>query len=126
MRARHERLGISDPHYVRLEPGQVRRWLEDKAPEQACGTSNNWGACPLATYLREAHGAYDIRVGAHTYRMLLPAGDTGDCLLPDWAARFVDYVDAGPDLRRVTAAEALELLERAAPARGWAQTQNVG
>ena len=25
-----ERLGISDPHYVRLEPGKVRRWLEDR------------------------------------------------------------------------------------------------
>jgi hypothetical protein len=91
--------------------------------------SNTWGACPLATYLREAHDAYDIRVGEHTYRMLLPEGDTGECPLPDWAARFVDYVDAGPDLRqvtvaealelleRVTAAEALELLERAAPVR---------
>jgi hypothetical protein len=44
--------------------------------------------------------------------MLLPEGDTGDCPLPDWAMRFVGYVDAGPDLRRVTAAEALELLER--------------
>jgi len=25
-----ERLGISDPHVVRLEPGKVRRWLEDR------------------------------------------------------------------------------------------------
>jgi hypothetical protein len=37
--------------------------------------------------------------------------------------RFVAYVDAGPDLRRVTAAEALELLERATSAPVWAQTQ---
>jgi hypothetical protein len=75
-------------------------------------------------YLREAHDADDIRVGEHTYRMLLPEGDTGDCPLPDWAARFVDYVDAGPDLRPVTAAEALELLERATSPRVWAQTRN--
>ena len=125
-RAWQERRGISDPHDVRLEPGKVRRWLADKAPEQVCGMSNTWGACPLATYLREAHDAYAIRVGEHTYRMILPEGDTGDCPLPDWAERFVDYVDAGPDLRRVTAAEALALLERAAPSRVWAQTQKVG
>ena len=122
MRAWQERRGISDPHDVRLEAGKVRRWLVDKAPEQVCGMSHTWGACPLATYLREAYDAYDIRVGEHTYRMLLPEGDTGDCALPDWATRFVDYVDAGPDLRRVTAAEALELLERAAPPRVWTQT----
>jgi hypothetical protein len=74
-------------------------------------------------YLREAHDADDIRVGEHTYRLLLPAGDTGDCPLPAWAMRFVDYVDAGPDLRQVTVAEALALLERAAPPRAGAQTQ---
>ena len=117
MRAMQERKGISDSHDVRLEPGKVRRWLEDRAPEQVCGTSNCWGRCPLATYLREAYDACDVRVGEHTYRMMLPKGDTGDCPLPDWATRFVDYVDAGPDLRQVTAAEALELLERAAPLR---------
>jgi hypothetical protein len=33
--------------------------------------SHTWGACPLATYLREAYDAYDIRVGEQTYRMLL-------------------------------------------------------
>jgi hypothetical protein len=55
--------------------------------------------------------------------MMLPEGDTGDCPLPDWAMRFVDYVDAGPDLRRVTAAEALELLERATSPRVWPQTR---
>jgi hypothetical protein len=120
--SRQERLGLGDPRYVRLESGKVRRWLEGKAPEQVCGMSTCWGACPLATYLREATDAYDIRVGEHTYRLLLPEGDTGDCPLPAWAARFVDYVDAGPDLRRVTAAEALELLERATSARVWAQT----
>jgi hypothetical protein len=120
------RLDIRDPHDVRLEPGKMRQWLEGQAPEQVCGMSTCWGRCPLATYLREANGAYDIRVGEHTYRMLLPEGDTGDCPLPDWAMRFVDYVDAGPDLRRVTAAEALALLERAATARVWAQTQKAG
>jgi hypothetical protein len=124
--SRHERLDIRDPCYVRLEPGKMRQWLEGKAPEQVCGMSNCWGRCPLATYLREANDASDIRVGEHTYRLLLPAGDTGDCPLPDWAMRFVDYVDAGPDLRRVTVAEALELLERAAPAHLWAQTQKAG
>jgi hypothetical protein len=45
--------------------------------------STCWGRCPLATYLREAHDAYDIRVGEHTYRMILPEGDTGDCPLPN-------------------------------------------
>jgi hypothetical protein len=124
--SKQERLDIRDPRYVRLEPGKMRQWLEGKAPEQVCGMSNCWGRCPLATYLREANGAYDIRVGEHTYRMLLPEGDTGDCPLPDWAMRFVDYVDAGPDLRRVTVAEALELLERAASPRVWAQTQKAG
>ena len=117
--SRQERPGISDPRYVRLEPSKMRQWLVSKAPEQTCGMSTCWGACPLATYLREAYDAYDIRVGEHTYRMMLPEGDTGDCPLPAWAARFVDYVDAGPDLRRVTAAEALELLERAAPSCVW-------
>ena len=121
--SRQERQDLSDPRDAGLEPGQVRRWLEGKAPEQTCGMSTCWGACPLATYLREAHDAHDIRVGEHTYRMVLPEGDTGDCPLPDWAERFVDYVDAGPDLRRVTAAEALELLERATSPRVWAQTQ---
>ena len=50
------------------------------------------GVCPHATYLREAHDAYDIRVGEHTYRMMLPEGSTGYCALPDWATRFIDYV----------------------------------
>ena len=103
----------------------MRQWLEGKAPEQVCGTSTCRGTCPLATYLREANDAYDVWVGEHTYRLLLPEGDTGDCALPDWATRFVDYVDAGPDLRPVTAAEALELLERAAPACVLAQTQKA-
>jgi hypothetical protein len=124
--SRHERLDISDPHDIRLEPGKVRCWLEDKAPEQVCGTSTCRGTCPLATYLREANDASDVWVGEHTYRLLLPEGDTGDCALPAWATRFVGYVDAGPDRRRVTAAEALELLERAAPACVWAQTQKAG
>ena len=115
--SRQERQGLSDRRDVGLEPGKVRRWLEGKAPEQTCGMSTCWGACPLATYLRETNDAYDIRVGEHTYRMMLSEGDTGDCPLPAWAMRFVDYVDAGPDLRRVTAAEALELLERAVPPR---------
>jgi hypothetical protein len=124
--SRQERLDVSDPRYVRLEPGKLRQWLEGKAPEQVCGISNCWGRCPLATYLREANDAYLIRVGELTYRMLLPEGDTGDCALPAWAMRFVGYVDAGPDLRRATTAEALELLERAAPACVWAQTQKAG
>ena len=69
--SRQERPGISDPRDMRLEPGKVRCWLEGRAPEQVCGTSTCWGACPLAMYLREAHDADDIRVGEHTYRMLL-------------------------------------------------------
>jgi hypothetical protein len=79
--SRQERAGISDPRDMRLEPGKVRCWLEGKAPEQVCGTSTCWGACPLAMYLREAHDAYDVRVGEHTYRMMRLEGDTGDCPL---------------------------------------------
>jgi len=52
-----ERLGISDPHVVRLEPGKVRRWLEDR-PRTAvlltCGLIMAH-AYPLSTEGDEQH-----------------------------------------------------------------------
>lgn len=90
---------------MQLRESGYRRWLAGLPPGQVVGRAQDCFACPLAGYLRAQGEVYaEVRPSFYSW------DDFESRRLPVWARRHVRAVDALPMWSRITAGEALAML----------------
>lgn len=97
-----------------LKIAEFREWLKGKEPSKIVGLTHISYQCPIARYLN-AKGFERIMVGSSSIFASIKGKAyyiTRRDALPVWVSHFVDNVDCKSGCREVTAAEALEVLEK--------------
>lgn len=104
----------------RLTRKAFRAWLKAKPADEIVGVAKSPGACPLACYLSDSPTDPWVAVWPSTF----PGDgyverDSGTSKLPPWANEFAIAVDRydGSHLYRMSASEALGLLDKAGSAK---------
>ena len=105
-----------------LSVAAVHAWLESLEPGAICGTSRVHQACPLSTYLSQAHEGRESYVDVFFYWVRDRIGRQHHAETPGWGQRFVFAVNRAAPSRPITAQEVLALLERAERPPGGARS----
>jgi hypothetical protein len=87
-------------------PGPLRRYLETHLETRYWAESAM--CCPFAEFVRDAGYAYP-RISTNAVSWRHDETTIGNLALPEWAMRFVGYVDGRPG--QLTGAEALAALD---------------
>lgn len=99
---------------MRLVRNQFFDWLRARPSNEIVGVRGGACECPIARYYRDASGGHEITVLDSDKGIKIVRGDGGR-LAPEWAERFVRFIDdEPPEDKQIEAWRAIQLLEASA------------